>query len=67
MDTTTDSVDPTEDEEENKFAFQWISALGNGTMSLYMQKIMEIEELTDHGAKQLATDISNDLKQLSVY
>jgi hypothetical protein len=61
LDTTADKDDTerAEDEEENKFAFQWISALGCGTMSLYIQKIMEIPALTDHGALQLAADISN--------
>jgi hypothetical protein len=50
-----------EEEVENKFAFQWISAIGRGTMTLYLQKIMEIPALSESGAKQLDADISTYL------
>jgi len=54
-----------EEEENNKFTVQWMNAIGNGTMSLYVQKIMEIPTLTENGAKQLVTDISFLINVLS--
>ena len=46
-----------DDEEQDKFAFQWVSAVGRGTILLYTQKIMEIPNLSEMGCRQLVTDI----------
>eukprot|EP01116_Phalansterium_solitarium_P021414 TRINITY_DN6645_c0_g1_i1.p1 TRINITY_DN6645_c0_g1~~TRINITY_DN6645_c0_g1_i1.p1 ORF type:complete len:861 (-),score=300.25 TRINITY_DN6645_c0_g1_i1:236-2818(-) len=60
-----DGPDDDEDSEESGFAFQWISALCRGTTSLYLQRILEIPALTDHGSKQLTADISYLINVLS--
>jgi len=54
------------EDDENKFAFHWISAVGRGTVSLYIQKILEIQSLSDLGTKQLVTDIGYLINVLSV-
>jgi hypothetical protein len=46
-----------EEEVENKFTFHWLSAIGSAAMSLYYQRVMDISSLSEHGTKQLATDI----------
>lgn len=56
-----------EDNDESQFAVQWMSAVGRGMMSLYLQKIMEIPSISDEGAKQLEVDISYICKVLSIY
>lgn len=62
-----------DDDESNKFAFQvtllnettiywlehkWINTIAKSTITLYIQKILEISSFTDYGTKQLITDIS---------
>eukprot|EP01114_Cavostelium_apophysatum_P016213 TRINITY_DN455_c0_g1_i1.p1 TRINITY_DN455_c0_g1~~TRINITY_DN455_c0_g1_i1.p1 ORF type:complete len:742 (+),score=173.09 TRINITY_DN455_c0_g1_i1:323-2548(+) len=54
-----------QDDDDNTFAFQWISAVGRGAMSLYVQKIAEIPTLSDLGSKQLITDIGYLITVLS--
>lgn len=39
------------------FAWAWINAVSRGTMSLYVQRILEIPQLTNQGSLQLAADI----------
>lgn len=51
------SPTPQEEEEESKFATQWIAAVAQATMSLYFQKITEIPSLSEKGTKQLTKDI----------
>jgi len=46
-----------DDAEAHDFAWAWINAVARGTMSLYVQRILEIPSLTTQGALQLAADI----------
>ncbi len=66
--TERDLLDDEQEEEEegNRFAFQWISVVVRGTMSLYLQKIIEIPNLSELGAKQLTTDMGK-ANILSIY
>ncbi|PRP79818.1 oligomeric Golgi complex subunit 7-like [Planoprotostelium fungivorum] len=52
-----DSQETPEEDEGDRFAFQWMSLVVRETMSLYAQRILDIKTLTDHGARQLSTDI----------
>jgi len=54
-----------EDDHEG-FASQWISAVSRATMTLYIEKIFQIETLTPFGATQLAVDISHLCNVLTV-
>jgi len=54
-----------EDDHEG-FASQWISAVARATMTLYIEKIFQIETLTTFGATQLSVDISHLCNVLTV-
>ena len=47
----------TDEELDTAFVTQWLSHISSNTMSLYVQKICQIPTLSNHGVKQLITDI----------
>jgi len=62
MEPTSDVSEPKDvpsEEDREGFASQWISAVARATMTLYIEKISQIETLTTYGAMQLSVDLNN--------
>jgi len=54
----TEEKDTTSDDDiDTGFVSQWLQHISSNTMSLYLQKICQIQKLSTMGVKQLITDI----------
>ena len=48
-------------EEEGGYAAEWLEAVAVGAMQTYVERILEIPKLTQHGARQLVKDMGKSL------
>mmetsp|Transcript_5146 Transcript_5146/g.8490 ORF Transcript_5146/g.8490 Transcript_5146/m.8490 type:complete len:941 (-) Transcript_5146:66-2888(-) len=61
-----DEAEEAENEERSSaFAHGWITSIAKGTVSLYVEQILQISSITPHGARQLSTDIGYLINVLS--